>query len=273
MVLGYRWIPMNHSVLLGHTTEEQMHFISMVEDPAVGDAMLSAAMLRLDINGVRFAVGHRIANYPTHALVATEMVRAVFGAWRPHRWRREVPARYQDLLYVTDKRILLVTSASPTGAVRSVAGRTALEQMNIGLAGIASRIAGPYFAAWTAEAWRADLEVGPVGTEEPMSRISKLCYALGLVFVTAPRYRLTTAAHTLIHLARVLWARALYSNVATGMIVGGLLTWAAVVLRASSGSAAAASFLSTAVPAAAWGVRWLRARSSPPLCKDQRRNR
>ena len=191
---------------------------------------------------------------------------AVFGAWFPRTTKQPVPTRYRHVLVITDRRILFVKNASAEGAVRSVAaGTPALERASAGLAAVASKVAGPSYW-WVGEAWQAELEVGPVGVDTPMSAVGKLRYALGLLLVTAPRLRMKTMPDR----TRLLWLRVLFSNPAVGTIVGGMLAWATIVFRAESGSAAAATFLTTAIPSAAWGVRWLRAHSTPPRRKGPR---
>ncbi|MEZ0113761.1 hypothetical protein ABH920_007795 [Catenulispora sp. EB89] len=267
MMLGIGWGMMVYGVPLAQATDEQMHFMSMAKSSAVTDAALFATSLTLEVDGVRFAVGHRVAHYPINAMAPSEVVLAVFGVWFPSRQRRRAPAGFHHLLYITDMRILLVLNASPWPMRPDVAGNTTLGRASATLADIASRIAGPYYV-WTAEAWQAELEVGPVGAEAPMSAIGKLRFALDLLLITAPRLRLASVACVTGSMVRMLWLRALYSNAATGIVVGGVLGWAAVVFRAESGSATAATFLTTAVPSAAWGVRWLRAHNTPPRRND-----
>ena len=137
----------------------------------------------------------------------------------------------------------------------------------IAVAGAASRIAGPYHP-WTSEVWRADLEVGPYGDGRSMSVAGKLRYSFGLLIFTAPRYRLAGIACSAKHLARTFWTRTLFSNRAIGLLTGAAIAWLARAIWADSGLTGTATFLSTAIPATAWGIRWLRKQHGLPEPQD-----
>jgi hypothetical protein len=150
----------------------------------------------------------------------------------------------------------LDAASRPPGRAGECVERTA-----VAMAGAASRIAGPCYS-WTSEAWRADLEAGPVGCDQPMTAARKLGYALGLLLFAAPRLRLSGLAWRISGVLRAAWRRVLFSDAAAGLLAGGLLAALVAAIWAESGITGAATFASTGVPAAAWGVRWLRGRAT-----------